>query len=164
MKKAVFLDRDGVINNNQNQYYIWRPEDLVINPGVIRTLKKLKEAGYFLIVISNQGGVSRGHYSSEDVDRLHNTLQNRFESEGAAVDDFYYCPHHQEIEACLCRKPLPLMIEKAMARYGIDPGHSWFIGDSQRDVDAGKAAGLKTIHVESNGDLEGVISEIVDNG
>ncbi|MFH0758078.1 MAG: HAD family hydrolase [Bacteroidota bacterium] len=152
-RKAIFLDRDGVINSNRDHYYIWKPEELVINPGVPETLKALKEKGYLLIVVSNQGGVSKGEYTREDVEALHRHLNKVLEASGARVDDFYYCPHHKDLEACLCRKPLPLMLEKAMARYGIDPSHSWFIGDSKRDEQAGKAAGLRTLLVEPNSNL-----------
>ncbi len=159
-RKAVFLDRDGVINSNQGRYYIWEKEELEINPGVTSTLRVLKERGFMLIVITNQGGVSRGQYSSEDVDALHRHLNSLLGREGAAVDEFYYCPHHSDHEKCLCRKPLPLMIQKAMARYGIDPSQSWMIGDSKRDVEAGEAAGLKSILVESNSKLENILDKI----
>ncbi len=158
LKKAIFLDRDGVINSNKGRYYTWKKEDLEINPGVIETLRDLKERGYMLFVITNQGGISRGHYTREDVEALHLQLNKLLEKEGAAIDEFYYCPHHSDHEKCLCRKPQPLMIQKAMARYGIDPQLSWMIGDSQRDMEAGRAAGLKTILVESN-DPESLTNE-----
>ena len=80
-----------------------------------------------------------------------------------SIEEIYYCPHHSDNEKCLCRKPEPLMIQKAMARYGIDPQQSWMIGDSQRDIEAGEAAGLKTIMVESNGDLVRVLGQIIQN-
>ena len=153
LKKAIFLDRDGVINNNRGRYYTWLKEDLEINPGVTETLRMLKERGYMLIVITNQGGISKGAIHQEDVEVLHIHLNALLDKEGASVDEFFYCPHHSDHEKCLCRKPLPLMIQKAMARFGIDPQQSWMIGDSERDMEAGKAAGLNTILVESNGNL-----------
>jgi len=159
-KKAVFLDRDGVINSNEGRYYIWEEEELEINPGVPLTLKALKERGYLLIVITNQGGISKGQYSRKDVEALHQHLNKLLAKEGAAVDDFYYCPHHSDLEKCLCRKPQSLMILKAMARYNIDPKLSWMVGDSQRDVEAGKAAGLKTILLESNSRPEHILNKI----
>ncbi|MCP4313116.1 MAG: HAD family hydrolase [Bacteroidetes bacterium] len=161
IKKAVFLDRDGVINSNRGRYYTWKAEDMELNPGLTETLKALKERGFMLLIITNQGGVSRGEYSRNDVEKFHQHLNLQLEKEGAAVDDFYYCPHHSDLENCLCRKPQALMIRKAMARYGIDPDQSWMIGDSHRDIEAGEAAGLKTILVESNGDLRTVIQLIV---
>lgn len=159
-RKAVFLDRDGVINSNEGRYYIWEKEELEINPGVFKTLKALKERGFLLIVITNQGGISKGQYSREDVEALHRHLNSLLGKEGSAVDEFYYCPHHNDHENCLCRKPQPLMIQKAMARYGINARQSWMIGDSQRDVEAGKAAGLRTILVESNSKLEEILDKI----
>ncbi len=160
LKKAVFLDRDGVINSNKKRYYTWKPEHLEINPGVTETLGVLKERGYMLFVITNQGGISSGQYTREDVEALHLHLNSLLEKEGASVDEFFYCPHHTDQEKCLCRKPQPLLIQKAMARYGIDPHQSWMIGDSARDMEAGKAAGLKTILVKSNGNLKGVLEKI----
>ena len=80
--------------------------------------------------------------------------------QGAHVDAIYYCPHHSMVETCLCRKPQPLMIEKALARFGIDPASSWMIGDAERDVEAGKAAGLRTILIEPNSDLRKVLELI----
>lgn len=159
-RKAVFLDRDGVINSNKGRYYTWKVEDLEINPGVAETLRTLKERGFKLIVITNQGGISRGQYTREDVETLHDQLNKILKKEGASVDAFYYCPHHSDHEKCLCRKPQPLMILKAMSRYGIDPQQSWMIGDSQRDVEAGKAAGLKTILVESNRNLGEILDKM----
>jgi len=159
-KKAIFLDRDGVINSNEGRYYTWKPEDLRFNPGVIETLKELKSRGYMLIVITNQGGISRGEYTRKDVEVFHLHLNSLLDKEDAALDEFYYCPHHGENKKCLCRKPQPLMIQKAMAHFGIDPGQSWMIGDSQRDIEAGKAAGLRSILVKSNGDLKNVLERI----
>jgi D-glycero-D-manno-heptose 1,7-bisphosphate phosphatase len=158
-RKAIFLDRDGVINDNSAGHYIWKPEDLVINPGVPQALRAFREMGYLLIIISNQGGVARGEYSREDVEEFHRHLQEELGRSGATVDEMYYCPHHDEAEACLCRKPRALMIEKALARFGIDPSRSWFIGDSQRDMEAGKAAGLRTLLVPSNDNLISVMEK-----
>lgn len=160
MKKAIFLDRDGTINNNSDRYYIWRREDLLLNPGVTEALAAMKAMGYMLIVISNQGGVSKGEFNREDVEDLHVYLRQLLEKEGISLDEIYYCPHHSDVESCLCRKPQPLMIQKAMARFGIDPGSSWMIGDAERDVKAGSVAGLRTILIEPNGDLRKVLAEI----
>lgn len=163
MKRAIFLDRDGTINSNRGHYYIWRKEDLLLNPGVIETLTELKLRGYLLIVITNQGGVSKGEYGMEDVELLHTHLRSMLEEQGVILDEIYYCPHHSNLERCLCRKPLPLMIEKAMARFHIDPAQSWMVGDAPRDIEAGKAAGLQTILIESNSDLRKVLGKIESN-
>jgi D-glycero-D-manno-heptose 1,7-bisphosphate phosphatase len=160
MNKAIFLDRDGTINNNCDHYYIWRREELLLNPGVTEALAQLKARGYMLIVISNQGGISKGEFSREDVEDLHKHLCNILEKHGVGLDEIYYCPHHHMVESCLCRKPQPLLIQKAMARFHIDPASSWMIGDAERDVEAGKAAGLRTIRIEPNGDLREVLKKI----
>ena len=160
MHKAIFLDRDGVICNNKEYYYITRLEEFEINPGVVVALSELQQRGYIFIVITNQGGVSQGENTTESVDRIHNYMTGILYYEGIEIQEIYYCPHHSDNEACLCRKPLPLMIEKALARCDIDPLQSYFIGDSERDVEAGEAAGLRTILIKSNSDLRQVLGQI----
>jgi D-glycero-D-manno-heptose 1,7-bisphosphate phosphatase len=160
MKKAIFLDRDGTINNNCDHYYIWHKEELLLNPGVGEALAELRSRGYLLIVITNQGGISKGEFTARDVDLLHVHLRSMLAQAGITLDEVYYCPHHPMVESCLCRKPQPLMIEKALARFGIDPLSSWMIGDAERDIEAGKAAGLRTILIEPNSDLREVLGLI----
>lgn len=159
MNKAVFIDRDGVINSDTDLYYIFRIEDFKINPGVVTTLRILQERGYLLIIISNQGGISRGQYSKEDVDRLHRYFLNEMHKNGIEIKDILYCPHHHTVENCLCRKPKPLLLQKATAKYGIDSKNSFFIGDKQSDMEAGRAAGVNTILIKANSDLEQVLGK-----
>ena len=105
MKKAIFLDRDGTLNNNCDHYYIWRREEFQLNPGVPEALAELQSKGYMLIVISNQGGISKGEFSSEDVELLHDYLRSLLKAKGVFLDEVYFCPHHPMVENCLCRKP-----------------------------------------------------------
>ena len=160
MNKAVFIDRDGVINSDRDHYYIFRIEDFKINPGVVTALKILQERGYLLIIISNQGGISRGQYTKEDVDRLHRYFLNEMQKEGIEINEIFYCPHHHTVENCLCRKPKPLMLQKAIAKYRIDPKLSFFIGDKESDLEAGRGAEVNTILIEANSDLDRVLTEI----
>ena len=160
MNKAIFFDRDGTLNSNKEHYYVWKVGDLRLNPGVPEALAKLKSRGYMLIGITNQGGISKGEYTTEDVEGFHRALLEALCQDGAGLDEIYYCPHHDSNENCLCRKPLPLMIEKAMARFNIDPALSYMVGDAPRDMEAGKAAGLKTILIESNSDLRNILNKI----
>lgn len=160
MRKAIFLDRDGVICDNSTHYYITRKEEFTLNPGVIDTLSVLKKQGYVFIMITNQGGISTGRNTHENVARVHRHMHLLLEDRGIILEEIYYCPHHDSQEACLCRKPLPLMLEKAMARFGIDPASSYFIGDSERDAEAGKTAGVQPILVQANGDLREVLKQI----
>ena len=160
MKKVIFLDRDGVINDPQGHYYIYRIEDFVINQGIVEGLQLLRDLGYEFVIISNQGGISKGEFTVEDADRLHTHLVSEFRSQGIEFLSIYYCPHHDTIEKCLCRKPGPLMLEKAIARHEIDPTRSWFIGDKQSDIRAGEKAGIKTILIEKNQDIREVLNLI----
>jgi D-glycero-D-manno-heptose 1,7-bisphosphate phosphatase len=160
MKKAIFLDRDGVINDDRGHYYIFRIEQFRINEGIIEALHKFQEKGYLLIVISNQGGISRNQYTKADTDRIHRHLVHLLRDQGITVTDILYCPHHDSIENCLCRKPKPLMLQKAMARYGINPEISYFIGDKETDIKAGREAGLHTIRVDPNSNIQEIAEKI----
>lgn len=151
-ERVVFLDRDGTLNEEVN--YLHRPEDLVILPGVREGLVKLKEAGYKLIVVTNQAGVARGYYPESEVAVLHRALNEMLGPE-AAVDAFYYCPHHPEHGIgpykirCHCRKPETGLLEEAEKNLpgGIDKGESWMIGDKLSDTEAGRRFGIRSILV-----------------
>ncbi|MCF8224507.1 MAG: HAD family hydrolase [Bacteroidales bacterium] len=160
MNKAIFLDRDGVINNPRKNYYVYKVGDFVLNRGVTEALKCFQERDYMLIVITNQGGISKGKYTVEDVEGLHAHMVQELAASGIDLTAVYFCPHHNKRENCLCRKPKPLMLEKAIARFDIDPDQSWFIGDKKTDVEAGRQAGVKTIRIRKNQDLRKVINRI----
>ena len=160
MQKAIFLDRDGVLLNDTGHYYIYKTDDIIINTGVIDALKIFTDMGFLLIVISNQGGIAKQIYTKEDVEKIHSELKKQFETEGINIKEYYYCPHHSDVEKCLCRKPEPLLIEKALARFNIDPDKSFMIGDNKRDIDAGKKVGLSCIKIKPNQNLLDVLSQI----
>ncbi len=159
--KAIFLDRDGTLNSDEGHYYVHRIEDLKLNTGVLAGLKKLFDVGYKLIVISNQGGISKKEYTTADTDRLHNEINRILSESGCHIDEFYYCPHHDKVENCLCRKPQALMIEKACARYNIDKSQSYMIGDSERDAQAAHLAGIKAIVIPKNSDFSNASETIL---
>lgn len=144
MNKCVFLDRDGVLNQDHGDY-TWRLDDFVILPGVGEALKKLKDAGYLLIVITNQAGIAKGLYGHEDVKACHDKLQKET---GSLIDAFYYSPYHPSVNESIGRKPDTLLFEKGIARFDIDSTQSWMVGDRGRDMEAGKKMGLKTIFIE----------------
>lgn len=158
--RAVFLDRDGVVNKITSQYYVYSPDEFILNDGLIEFLEAMHHEGFLLVVISNQGGIARGLYGHDDADRVNRIFAEACRERGIRISEIYYCPHHPDTSKCLCRKPQPLMIEKAMARFGIDPGGSWMIGDNEKDIGAGKAAGLNTLRVEANEDLRPYIPKI----
>jgi D-glycero-D-manno-heptose 1,7-bisphosphate phosphatase len=153
LQKAIFLDRDGVINNPGKHYYVWKTEDFVLNPTVIDRIKEYSEAGYLLFIITNQGGIAKGIYTANDLDKLHRHLLSILEKENVRIADIYYCPHHSETGKCLCRKPDSLLIEKALARYNVSSVLSYFIGDSDRDIQAAEKAGVKGILIPPNTEL-----------
>lgn len=151
MDKVVFLDRDGTINKEVN--YLHRPSDLILLPGVVSSLRKLKEHGFKLVVITNQAGVARGYYKEEDVVKLHEYLNQSLIKENAGIDHFFYCPHHpvhgigKYKKVCTCRKPETGMFQMAEAFYQVDKAHSYMIGDKQLDTEAGKRYGVNTVLV-----------------
>jgi len=160
MQKAIFLDRDGVINNEESNYYIFRTEEFFLNKGITQVLKELQDQGYIFIVITNQGGISKSFYTHEDVQRVHEKMIQLLAEHGIRLAEIYYCPHHSDNENCLCRKPKSISIEKGLARFNIDPDKSWFIGDRDTDMEAAKAAGLKTIKVKANQNMRVLIDLI----
>lgn len=146
--RAVFLDRDGVINEAPPSHeYVTSPDELVVVPSAAQGLRLLRELGFLLIVVSNQRGVARGVMGHADVEAINSELQTRLSSVGAGLDAFYYCPHSEE-EGCECRKPKPGLLLGAARERGISLSHSYLVGDAESDVEAGKAAGCKaTIRV-----------------
>ncbi|MFH1721109.1 MAG: HAD family hydrolase [Candidatus Altiarchaeota archaeon] len=159
MNKAVFLDRDGVINKNVRR--LDSPEKFVLIDGAAKAISHLKKKGYLVIVVTNQPEVAKGFFSLEDVESIHKRMKELLAKENAHVDAVYTCPHHPEkgfegeIEElkieCDCRKPKPGMLLKAIKEYNIDPAKSWMIGDSKTDIEAGKKASVQTVFLTSGG-------------
>ena len=157
--KCIFLDRDGVLNVDRVDY-VYRMEEFIIPPGVGEALRALKDAGYLLIVITNQSGIAKGIYKREDVYLIHNAIQ---EGTGVELDDIYFCPYHEKFDShSLTRKPGSLMIEKAAAKYEVDMGASWMVGDHERDITAGTRAGIRTIRLAPSG-TETKATHLVDD-
>ncbi len=162
MNRAVFFDRDGIINSDEGLYYVYNKEDFRINPGVMECLKELAGRGYLLIIISNQGGISRGKYTKAEIENVHSFFQEECRKTGVDLTEIYYCPHHSEIENCICRKPGTQMLEKAIARFDIDSSLSFFIGDRETDSETAIKAGVQPILLKANGDLRECLKAISD--
>lgn len=159
--KAVFLDRDGVLNKELGDY-VCHPDDFKVLEHNFKPLKELQDRGYLLIVITNQGGVAKGWYSEETLALMHGELINAYEANGIHLSDIYYCRHHPDYNGkCLCRKPGSLMLEKAAARFNVDISRSYFIGDNQRDMIAGEEAGVKGILIKSDQPI-GEVLHLID--
>jgi len=151
--KTIFLDRDGVINDNSVAYYVYKVEDFIINKGVLESLKTFQKNSYQLIIITNQGGIAKKQYNNLDVSELNKHLESKFLKEGIELTDIFHCPHHSDISKCLCRKPGSLLFEKAIAKYQVNIAESFMIGDSDRDIIAAAKVGLKGIKVKANNNL-----------
>lgn len=143
MPKALFLDRDGVVNVEKN--YLHKPEDFELVEGIAEVCRAYQEQGYLIIIVTNQSGIARGYYSEEDFRHLSDWMTEHFKTLGIDITRIYYCPHHEEISGvCDCRKPEPGMFLKAMNDYGIDMPSSVMIGDNERDITAARRAGVGT--------------------
>lgn len=162
MNKAVFLDRDGVINVEVGDY-IKRIEDFDVHPHAVSNIKRLHDAGYKVIVVTNQGGIAKGFYSCDELMAMHDKMMAEMHAAGAVIDEVYYCPHHPDYGMCLCRKPLSLLVEKGIAKYGIDPAQSVFIGDKQRDIEAANGAGVAGILIHENEDWTKIIDNLIQH-
>jgi D-glycero-D-manno-heptose 1,7-bisphosphate phosphatase len=144
MNRAVFLDRDGVINRKPTEgEYITRWEEIHFLPGVVQAIGRLNRSNYRVIVVSNQRCVAKGLVTADELESLHRRMCQQLAVAGAMIDGVYYCPH-EKWPACSCRKPAPGMLLDAARTYHLDLAVSWMIGDSAADIEAGRNAGCKT--------------------
>ncbi|HTH55455.1 MAG TPA: HAD family hydrolase [Cyclobacteriaceae bacterium] len=143
MSRCIFLDRDGVINED-NPNYTFRVDAFKILPGVIEAMTVLKSHGFILVVVTNQSGIAQGLYTREQMQQCHDYFQQQ---SGNRIDQFYFSPDHPSVSASLSRKPSTLMFEKAIAKFNIDVSQSWMIGDRGRDIVPARALGIKTIQI-----------------
>ncbi|HOK25822.1 MAG TPA: HAD family hydrolase [Bacteroidales bacterium] len=153
MKRAIFLDRDGVINRKGGPYYIYLKEDFVLNEGVTEALKYFMHKGFLLIIITNQGGIAKGVYTEEQMHEVHNFMKELLKKDGIEIAGIYYCPHHPDVSPCECRKPGTLLLEKAIKDFNIDTASSWMIGDSEIDIQAAEKMGIKGVLIPENGNM-----------
>jgi D-glycero-D-manno-heptose 1,7-bisphosphate phosphatase len=174
MRPAVFIDRDGTIIEEAG--YLDRLDRVLFYPYAFDAVRLLNRAGYAVVIVTNQAGVGRGIFGEQFVHDTHAVIASRLAEAGAAVDGFYYCPHHPEATvsryrvACDCRKPAPGMLRKAAADLDLDLARSYAIGDKWSDVQAGEAAGTRSLLVRTGyGQTtegtrpEGVRAVVVDN-
>jgi D-glycero-D-manno-heptose 1,7-bisphosphate phosphatase len=152
-KPAVFLDRDGVVI--EEAHYLAASEQVRLLPGAAEAIASLNRAGWVVVIVSNQSGVARGLFSEADVRTVHHRLAELLGGYGAKIDAFHFCPHHPEAEVpafrieCECRKPRPGMLVRAASELGLSLTSSWMIGDRVTDLEAGAAAGCRTVLVRT---------------
>ncbi len=163
-QKAIFLDRDGTINKYVG--FLRSVDTMELLPGASEAIKRINKSGYLAIVVTNQPVIARGEVTVPELNEIHNKMETLLGKDGAYIDALYYCPHHPnkgyegeipELKTdCDCRKPKPGLLLRAAEDYNIDLEHSWMIGDSDSDVQAGDAAGCKGIKIEEGGLLEAI--------
>lgn len=168
-QKAIFLDRDGTVNRYVG--FLRKPEEFELLSGVAETIKKINNSGYLVVVVTNQPVIARGEVTWDELEEIHNKMETELGRQGAYLDAIYFCPHHPhkgfegEIPElkfdCDCRKPKPGMLLKAAEDFNIDLSKSYMIGDSDFDVEAGKAAGCRNSIKIEEGDLLETVKEIL---
>ena len=157
--KAIFLDRDGVINKERKDY-VKTINELELEPNISHYIKQLKNLGFLIIVITNQSAINRNLTTHENVQSIHNYIQKILQSKNTAIDSFYYCPHKPD-ENCDCRKPKIGLLLKAKLDFQIDIKSSWFIGDNDSDIEAAKTFGCNYLKISSTFPLEFAIKKIL---
>ncbi|GAA0349118.1 D-glycero-beta-D-manno-heptose 1,7-bisphosphate 7-phosphatase [Bowmanella denitrificans] len=159
MHKALFLDRDGVINLDHG--YVYKPQDFQFVEGIFALCRRFHQAGYLLVVVTNQSGIGRGYYSEADFAQLTEWMKQRFIEQQAPLAGVYYCPHHSESAqgqyklACDCRKPEPGMLLQAAKDLNIDLSQSVMVGDKVSDMQAAERAGVKKRYFFAHPGTEG---------
>lgn len=146
MKRFVLVDRDGTVN--VERHYLSDPDQLELYPGVGKALKRLQDAGFGIAVVTNQSGIARGYFDLARLEQIHDRLRALLAADGVQLDGIYLCPHGPD-DDCACRKPLPGMVEQAVAEHGFDPARAVMIGDKEVDVEMGRAVGATTFLVRT---------------
>jgi D-glycero-D-manno-heptose 1,7-bisphosphate phosphatase len=141
MNKALFLDRDGVIN--VDKVHVYRKEDFEFTKGIFDLCRKYTGKGYLILVITNQAGIAKGLYSEDDFRVLTSWMTEQFRLKGITISEVYHCPHHPDISGpCQCRKPAPGMILQGVKDFNLDVSQCVLIGDNESDLEAGRRAGI----------------------
>ena len=161
LRPCLFLDRDGVINHDPGDY-TKNLSEFTILPTVMEALTLTKNAGFEVVLITNQGGLAKGLYTHEDVADIHAHLKRVCEENGTPILDIFYSPHHPSTGKSLSRKPGSLMVERACAKHQLDPTRSWMVGDKQRDLDAAAPVGVRGVLIEPNAPLLDAVNFILN--
>jgi len=159
MKKALFLDRDGVINHDPGDY-TYSLDEFIILPTALEAMKFAQDLGYEIVIVTNQAGVSRGLYSIHEVNKIHTFLRGECAKKEIEIRDIYFSIHHPDICNSISRKPHGLWVERACAKYRYNKEKCLMIGDRDRDVQCAEAAGIQGFQMEKNGDLLAYVKQL----
>ncbi len=167
MKPCLFIDRDGTLIEERN--YLSDPEQVALIPGAAEAVRRAREAGWLVVVLTNQSGVGRGYFTLEDVAGVNRRVEEMLAQEGAGLDGIFVCPHSPE-EDCPCRKPRPGLVEAAARQLPADLRRSWMVGDKPADLELARNAGLRgalvltgygaTASAEAHGTAEFVAADL----
>lgn len=160
LNKAVFLDRDGVINKKRDDY-VKNVNEFEILANAPKAIKLLNDRNYLVIIITNQSAVNRGLLTSEELSKIHKIMSQELGKNSAYVNAIYYCPHRPD-ENCPCRKPKTGMIERAIQEHSISKKLSWLIGDSESDIIAARQVGISGVKMKTNGNILEVVNRILE--
>jgi len=161
MKRAAFLDRDGVINRKLPEgQYVTRWEEMEFLLGVSAAISLLTQAGFCVLIVSNQRCVAKGLLTANELESIHDRMCRELAASGATITEVYYCPHEEQ-PPCGCRKPSPGMLLRAALEHEIDLLASWMIGDSEIDVQAGKNAGCRTVRIVTDEEAGGGGADLI---
>lgn len=149
--KALFLDRDGIINIDHG--YVYKIQNFTFTQGIFELIQKFSKLGYLIFIVTNQSGIGRKYYTEDDFQKLTRWMLSEFKKHNINITEVYHCPHAPE-ENCHCRKPETGMIEKSIKDYSIDLKNSWMIGDKQSDIDLAKNSGIGSTIAIGERDIE----------
>ena len=160
--KALFLDRDGVINIEK--HYLYKIEDFEFIEGILDLCLFFQKLNYKIFVVTNQSGIDRGYYSEKDFEILTAWMIKSFAKAGVLIDYVYHCPHHPDVSgACSCRKPKPGMLLEAIKNFDIDVNGSLLVGDKERDIESALAAGLSHTYLYTENSTTSKATKIVSH-
>jgi histidinol-phosphate phosphatase family protein len=157
-KKAVFVDRDDTLAKDVP--YCSSPSKFHLLPGVPKAIADLNNAGYIVIVVTNQSGIARGLFDENVLTAIHEKMRKEIEAGGGCIEDIFYCPHHPD-DHCTCRKPETDMGVAAINKHNINPSASFMIGDHENDIEFGRRLGLKTYRISEKMSLANIVEEIL---
>ncbi len=160
-RRCVFIDRDDTIAKDVP--YCDSPDKFHLFPGIPEQIKRLNDAGFLVVMITNQSGIGRGYFTEETLKAIHDKMNREIEAAGGHIDAIYYCPHRPD-ENCACRKPKTLMGERAAKDLGIDLSESFMVGDSEADMGFGQGLGCATIKICAGNTFKDAVDRILSGG